>query len=1008
MDPTPDSEGRPPPSIPPEGWLAGGGEMGALMRSTNWSATPLGPIEQWPKSLKTMLGVMLGSRFPMLLWWGPDLLHLYNDAYRPILRDKHPASLAAPAAEVWAEVWEVAGPMARGVLAGSPATWTEDLQLFVNSAGMAEETYFTFSYSPVPGDDGKVGGVLNTVQETTAKVQGERQIRMLHDLVARAGEARSEADAHRTAMEVLATNALDIPFLLLYVMNDAADAVQLAGHCGLKDYTGPAMPASIAISASAPAYSWPLRDVLMGAREMVIDDLSGRFGPLPAGPWNGRPERALILPLVRTGQQVPVAFLIAGVSPHRVLDDRYRRFFHATAVQLMSVIINAQAYEAETERAEALAAIDRAKTSFFSNVSHEFRTPLTLILGPIEDAVASMQGLSGEPLRLVRRNAHRLMKLVNALLDFSRAEAGRAQVAFEPTDLAEVTSYLGSAFRSAIERTGLAFHVDCPPLPEPIYIDRELWEKIVLNLLSNALKFTFDGSISLAVRWCGDHAEVAVRDTGTGIPQAELPHLFERFHRVAGARSRTHEGSGIGLALVHDLILLHGGTIQVESALDAGTTFTVSLPSGIGHLPAGRLAAQRAAGPEARGAAPFMEEALRWDGGMAVAGTAVAKAGTADPAFPAVESGREEPSRPRILIVDDNADLRSYIVRLLDGLYQLTTANDGVAGLEAARRIEPTLILSDVMMPRLDGLGLLKALRADRKLGNTPFILLSARAGDESTIEGLEAGADDYLAKPFAARELLARVRTHVELALQREALMRAKETAESVNRELSTFSYSVAHDLRAPLRSIDGFSHMLSEDYGGQLGATGQGYLGRIRNAIRHMSLLIDGLLALARITQSELHREGVDVSALAHAAIARLKAGEPGRRVQVIIQDGLHADGDPRLLTVMLDNLIGNAWKFTGKRDQARIEVGVTPHEDQATYFVRDNGAGFDMTHADRLFGVFQRLHSEADFVGTGIGLATVQRVVNRHRGRVWAEGMVDQGATFFFTLSPQDRVA
>jgi hypothetical protein len=213
----------PPDPVPsvgasPKDLFAGGGEMGALMRSTDWSQTRLGPVEHWPRSLKTMLGVVLGSRFPMLLWWGPDLLHLYNDAYRPILRDKHPASLAAPAAQVWAEVWDVAGPMARSVQEGGPATWTEDLQLFINSGGMAEETYFTFSYSPVPGDDGGVGGLLNTVQETTLKVQSEREIRMFHDLAARAAEANSEDEACRIAAEVLSGNELGT------VLNNASES----------------------------------------------------------------------------------------------------------------------------------------------------------------------------------------------------------------------------------------------------------------------------------------------------------------------------------------------------------------------------------------------------------------------------------------------------------------------------------------------------------------------------------------------------------------------------------------------------------------------------------------------------------------------------------------------------------------------------------------------------------------------------------------------------------------
>src|SRR5258708_25987397 len=237
--------------------FAGGGEMGAIMRSTDWSKTKLGPLEQWPKSLRTMLGAVLGSRFPMLLWWGPDLLQLYDDGYRSILRDKHPASLAAPAAQVWAEIWDVVGPMVRSVMEGGPATWTEDLQLFINRGGLAEETYFTFSYSPVPGDDGRVGMVLNTVQETTAKVQGERQIRMLHDLSARAADAKSEDEAYRIAMEVLSANELDLPFVLFYELNEKADEAQLVGWSGLKDYQGPAKPAQVPIGGGASAAHSP-------------------------------------------------------------------------------------------------------------------------------------------------------------------------------------------------------------------------------------------------------------------------------------------------------------------------------------------------------------------------------------------------------------------------------------------------------------------------------------------------------------------------------------------------------------------------------------------------------------------------------------------------------------------------------------------------------------------------------------------------------------------------------
>jgi PAS domain S-box-containing protein len=1097
----------------PEDWLVGGGEMGALMRSTDWSKTKLGPVEQWSTSLRTMIGVVLGSRFPMLLWWGPDLLHLYNDGYRPMLTDKHPASLGAPGAQVWAEIWDVVGPLAKGVQEGGPASWTEDLQLFITSGGLAEERYFTFSYSPVPGDDGRVGGVLGIVQETTAKVLSERQIRMLHDLSTRAADAKSEDEAYRMAVEVLAANELDVPFVLLYVLNEKADDAQLVGVGGWKDYDGHAKQAHVPIAGDESAADWPLAEAIRTAHEVVVDDLSGRFGPLPVGRWNGRPERAIVLPLSRAGQSMPYAFLVAGISPHRALDDRYQRFFRATADQLMTVIANARAYEAEKKRAEALAEIDRAKTAFFSNVSHEFRTPLTLILGPTEDALSSPEhALSGEALQGVRRNTLRLMKLVNSLLDFSRIESGRVQASYEPSDLAAMTTDLASAFRSAIERSGLTFEVDCQSLPEPIYVDHDMWEKIVLNLLSNALKFTFEGSIGVSVRWCGGHAELKVWDTGTGIPEKELPHLFERFHRVHGARSRTHEGSGIGLALANDLVRLHGGTVQVASTPSEGTKFTVSIPRGSAHLPPEHVVAKRSTAWTAKGAMPFVEEALRWSGGSKL-----------DAVGPSAATSTPNAARAdvRILVVDDNADLRDYIVNLLGEHYAVETAVDGLAALEAARLHKPALVLSDVMMPRLDGFGLLRALRADPTLRDVPVILLSARAGEESTIEGLEAGADDYLVKPFAARELLARVRTHVELARQREvferfftlsldmmciagadgyfkrispafdalgysreeltsrpfldfvhpddtaatlaeveklaknvptihfenryrckdgsyrwlswtsapdtsgtlyaiardvtetkrnqeALACAKDAAEAANSELESFSHSVAHDLRAPLRSIDGFSQALLEDYAEKLDGDGRKYLSFVRESAQHMAQLIDDLLALSQVTRSELHREGVDVSALARAAITRLQRSQPDRRVDVVIQEGLGGEGDPRLLTVVLDNLFGNAWKFTGRRDEARIEFGATSNDGHRVYFVRDNGAGFDMAFVNKLFGVFQRLHAATEFEGTGVGLATVQRVVSRHGGRVWAEGEVNRGATFFFTLYDKDRVA
>jgi signal transduction histidine kinase len=407
-----------------------------------------------------------------------------------------------------------------------------------------------------------------------------------------------------------------------------------------------------------------------------------------------------------------------------------------------------------------LAELDAAKTEFFGNISHEFRTPLTLMLGPLEDELAERDAVTDparlERLRTVHRNALRLLRLVNSLLDFARIEAGRMEALFEPTDLAATTAELASTFRSAIERGQLTLTVDCPNLPEPVHVDRGMWEKIVLNLLSNAFKHTFRGGITMRLRHGDGSAMLEVIDTGVGIAPQELPRLFDRFHRVAGAASRTHEGTGIGLSLVRELVELHDGTVRVESEPGQGSRFIVTLKMGTAHLPPaqvraspGRVVPQNVAAPVA---AAFVEEALQW----------LPPAGAHAPAAPG--------KRPRVLWADDNADMRDYVSRLLGTNYDVIAVSDGQAALESALADPPDLVLSDVMMPRLDGFGLLKALRADDRTRRLPVILLSARAGEEASVEGLDSGADDYLVKPFSSRELLARVRTHMELARQRRA----------------------------------------------------------------------------------------------------------------------------------------------------------------------------------------------------------------------------------------------
>ena len=444
-------------------------------------------------------------------------------------------------------------------------------------------------------------------------------------------------------------------------------------------------------------------------------------------------------------------------------------------------ITEKKAHEREIARQrEELAKLDELKTQFFSNISHEFRTPLTLMMGPLEDAMAQSEGLSAadrERLELAHRNSLRLLKLVNTLLDFSRIQAGRIQASYEPTDLAVLTAELASVFRSAIERAGMRLVIDCPALPEMVYVDREMWEKIILNLLSNAFKFTFAGEIEVSLRRVDSVAQVTVRDTGTGIPADEIPRLFERFHRVRGARGRSYEGSGIGLAFVQELVKLHAGSVRVESELDRGSSFVITVPLGKDHLTADRIGSARTpSSTELRGEA-YVQEALRWlpeRQNLSDDGLVAPPLSSSEPRRQSIRDG-QQPSR--ILLADDNKDMREYAQRLLGEQYEVVAVGDGESALENARQLRPDLILADIMMPRLDGFGLLRAVRADQDLKSIPLILLSARAGEESRVEGLDAGADDYLVKPFSARELLARVGSHLAMQrIRRQAAERERE----------------------------------------------------------------------------------------------------------------------------------------------------------------------------------------------------------------------------------------
>ncbi|NNC22031.1 response regulator [Corallococcus exiguus] len=761
--------------------LRGGGACGALLRQVDWARTSLGPVETWPQSLRTAVSIVLASDYPLYVAWGPEFVQFYNDAYRPICgRTKHPAALGQAAAVTWPEVWHMLGPGWERMRQTGEAIFVNDLMMPLDRNGFVEECCFTYSHSPVRDESGDVAGIFAALTETTGQVVGTRRLDMLRELGASTADRATTDDACREAMRVIAAAPLDVPFALLYLVDDATGTARLAGTSGMA--AGDALaPESIPLpdSTGQARADWPLGDAASTRAAFLWERLPGETGTVAVGPWPEGTASAWVQPLPRAGHARPAGFLVTGLSRRLALDEKYRGFLELLARGVTTAISQARAREEERRRVEALAALDRAKTDFFSNVSHEFRTPLALMLGPVEDGLQDpLEPLGPRQLerqRTVHRNGLRLLKLVNTLLEFSRIEAGRLHATAVPTDLAALTRGLASGFRSTVERAGLTLDVDCPPLPHPVKVDPDQWEKIVLNLISNAFKFTHQGGIRVSLRWRGTQVELRVADTGTGIPPEELPLIFDRFHRVQGAQGRSYEGSGIGLALVRELVRLHGGDVQAESRPGQGSTFTVTLPaeaSSLADAPRETAASTSERVPTSATAATFLEEASGWLG----------PEGT--PAMLAVDAAPAPLMRTvggHVLFADDNADMRAYVHSLLADRFEVTLAANGLEALESCRARMPDLVISDVMMPELDGFGLLRRLREDPTTVHVPVILLSARAGEEATVEGLRMGATDYLVKPFSARELLARVEGNLAAARARREQRLAEREREKL-----------------------------------------------------------------------------------------------------------------------------------------------------------------------------------------------------------------------------------
>lgn len=467
-----------------------GSEMARLIRSLDWSQTPLGPVADWPHGLRTTVSLCLASNFPINIIWGPEHTQIYNDGYRIVCGDKHPFSLGMDYRECWKSAWPAIGQPFERAVAGQ-TSFLENQRMFLQRNGYLEETFFTFSLSPIRAADGEVCGLFHPVTETTRTMLSERRTRALRDLTSGLSGAESADDVARMTIAALARFEFDIPFVLLYAFDKAFGGYALVGHHGV----APASAISPALLSAGADACWRVEAVSQSQAALEISGLRAVLDGAPCGPYEEAPDYALACPTRLQQDGRPRMLMMLGASARLPWDETYQGFQKLLFAAIDAAMDRIATQEQEKARIEALAAADRAKTLFFSNVSHEFRTPLTLMLGPLSDALAEpMPDGQRERLQIAERNAHRLLRLVNSLLDFSRIEAGRTQATFSATDLTSLTAELASHFQSACAQAGLDLVVDCDPLPGPVYVDRAMWEKIVLNLLSNAFKFTLEGA----------------------------------------------------------------------------------------------------------------------------------------------------------------------------------------------------------------------------------------------------------------------------------------------------------------------------------------------------------------------------------------------------------------------------------------------------------------------------------------------------------------------------------
>ncbi|OCF34679.1 hypothetical protein I316_03722 [Kwoniella heveanensis BCC8398] len=799
-----------------------------LVEEVDWANTPMGPRSKWKDTLDPLLSVTFESRTSDCCWLGPDLRLLYNQSYSQLV--DHPNAWARPAQEVWAAIWPTLEPHIRQCMSGTPVYRVDDPVFYQRYGnGTLLEHYHTWRFVPITGKDGRILGIFNQSMETTEKVLQDRRLATTRDLAEQLILARSVDQYFAFVAEVLEQNPAEAPFVMLYRVkhsdnNPASIAVDLSleasigvpqGHPSAKPnlnfclparsrssfgpnadrMSSPTLSAISALSSGsgrichviADGDSWPVLKALTTRQCVIVDDCSQLIKGYPLRQWDELPFAAIVVPICSEGSMdVPDAVMIMGLNVRRPFDAEYDSWLNAVRSQLVSSLAQAKASESEAMVAEDNARMEEAKAAWFRGAAHDLRSPLALVAGPISDLLESqtITGSQRQSLTIAQRNVDRLLRLVNALMDFSRLEAGRVEGRFVPIDLGEFVTDLAALFRPAVERLGLQYTIDIEPRDQVVFVDPTLFETIISNLIGNAIKYTERGSITVQLRYT-DYAELSIIDTGVGIPKAEIPLVTEWYHRATTAVHAGTQGSGLGLALAKELLHLHGGELAVdsqtveESGGQHGSVFTARIPLSFRPQPPTTPSAPTSFGKYGKAVA---NEAMRWtrDDGESSSEGAGTDAGTGSAFSTKFSEAFLFEKTDTILLVEDNSDMRAYIKQIFSPYCTVVEACSGQQALEMAIKSPPNLILSDVLMPKMGGLELLGEIRKHGATRIVPMVLLSAIDGEESRVEALLMGAEDFLAKPFKPKELVARVHLHLQVGKKRlhlERLYAERET---------------------------------------------------------------------------------------------------------------------------------------------------------------------------------------------------------------------------------------